>query len=135
MPTLIDTSLWIDFTRVRSPQIVKQFIAPFVLDPDAHIAEPVTFEVLRHSSAAEAAQIARRFQTLPTFATPPDVWTHATHLGQACRRKGFTVPSIDLLIAAIAIHHAAELITFDGDFQHVAAASGLQVNLLVRPTP
>jgi predicted nucleic acid-binding protein len=135
MPTLIDTSLWVDFTRARSPQTVKNFIAPFVLDPDAHLAEPVTFEILRHASAAEAVQIARRFQTLPTLTTPPDLWTQATHLGQACRRKGCTALSMDLLIAAVAIHHGAELITFDGDFQHIAAASGLQVKLLVRPTP
>jgi predicted nucleic acid-binding protein len=135
MATLIDTSLWIDFTRVRSPQSVKQFIAPFVLDPVAHLAEPVTFEVLRSASAAEAIGIVRRFQTLPTLTTPPDLWNQATQFGQACRRKGFTVPAIDLLIAAVAIHHGAELITFDGDFQHIAAVSSLQVNLLVRPTP
>jgi predicted nucleic acid-binding protein len=135
MATLIDTSLWIDFLRPRSPHNLKQLITPFVLDPVAHLTEPVTFDVLRHASAAEAVQIARRFQTLPTLATPPDVWTQATHLGQACRRKGFSVLSLDLLIAAVAIHHGAELITFDGDFQHIAAVSGLQVNLLVRPTP
>jgi len=135
MPTLIDTSLWVDFTRVRSSLAVKQFIAPFVLDPDAHLAEPVTFEVLRNASAAEAIQIGRRFQTLPTLTTPADLWIQATHLGQACRRKGFNVAALDLLIAAIAIHHGAELITFDGDFQHIAGVSGLQVNLLVRPTP
>jgi len=26
---------------------LKQFIAPFVLDPEAHLAEPVRFELLR----------------------------------------------------------------------------------------
>jgi hypothetical protein len=31
MTQLLDTSLWIDFTRVRSPSHLKQFIAPFVL--------------------------------------------------------------------------------------------------------
>ena len=49
MATLIDTSLWIDFTRAQSPQTLKQFIAPYILDPDAHVAEPVVFEVLRHA--------------------------------------------------------------------------------------
>jgi hypothetical protein len=27
MATLIDTSLWIDFTRVRSPRSIKRFVA------------------------------------------------------------------------------------------------------------
>ena len=40
MTLLLDTSLWIDFTRTRSPAPLKQFIAPFVLDPEAHLAEP-----------------------------------------------------------------------------------------------
>jgi hypothetical protein len=40
MTLLLDTSLWIDFTRTRSPPPLKQFIAPFVLDPEAHLAEP-----------------------------------------------------------------------------------------------
>ena len=44
MTLLLDTSLWIDFTRARSPAPLKQFIAPYVLDPEAHLAEPVRFE-------------------------------------------------------------------------------------------
>ena len=54
IPTLIDTSLWIDFTRTHSPRTLKRFIAPFILDPDAHLAEPITFELLRHATPAEA---------------------------------------------------------------------------------
>jgi len=135
MPTLIDTSLWIDLTRTRTPLPVKQTVAAHILHPDAHVAEPVAFEILRHASAAEARQIQQQLQALPTLPTPADLWTQATHLGQACRRKGFTVPAIDLLIAAIAIHHGAELITFDGDFQHIAAVSKLHLKLLSRPVP
>lgn len=35
MTLLLDSSssLWIDFTRARSPLVMKQFIAPYVLDP------------------------------------------------------------------------------------------------------
>jgi predicted nucleic acid-binding protein len=135
MPALIDTSLWIDFTRSRSPQSLKQFIAPYVLHPDAHLAEPVTFEILRHATAAESRQLTQQFQTLPTLATPADLWTEAAQLGQACRRKGVTALSLDLLIAAIALHHGAEIITFDADFEKIAGISSLQVKLLQRPTP
>ena len=39
MATLIDTSLWIDFTRTRSPQSIKRFIAPYILHLDAHLAD------------------------------------------------------------------------------------------------
>ena len=132
MARLIDTSLWIDFFRARSPQNVKQLVAPFILDPDAHLAEPVTFEVLRYASAAEAAQIGLRFQAMPMLQTPPDLWTKATLLGQTCRRNGVSVLALDLLIAAVALHHGVEIVTFDVDFQHIAGATSLQVRVLQR---
>jgi predicted nucleic acid-binding protein len=135
MPTLIDTSLWIDFTRTRSPRKLKQFIAPFILDPDAHLAEPITFEILRHATPAEAKQLTQQFQTLPMLATPPTLWSNAADLGQACRQKNITVHSLDLLIATIAVHYGAEMVTFDDDFQKIASVSKLQVKLLKRPTP
>jgi predicted nucleic acid-binding protein len=52
---------------------------------------------------------------------------------QARRQKNITVPSLDLLIATIALHHGAEVVTFDGDFQKIAGVSRLQVKLLKRP--
>jgi predicted nucleic acid-binding protein len=133
MATLIDTSLWIDFTRTRSPKSLKRFIAPFILHPDAYLAEPIAFEILRHATPAESAQLTQQFQTLPFLPTPADLWTRAAHLGQACRHNNFTAGSLDLLIAAVALTHGAELVTFDGDFQKIAAVSPLQVKLLTRP--
>jgi predicted nucleic acid-binding protein len=135
MSTLIDTSLWVDFTRTRSPRTIKRFIAPFILHPDAHLAEPITFEIMRHATAAEAKQLTQQFQTLPMLATPALLWTQAAAFGQACRQKNVTVNSLDLLIATIALHHGAEVITFDDDFQKIAGVSSLQVKLLKRPTP
>jgi hypothetical protein len=46
MTLLLDTSLWIDFTRARSPTALKQFIAP----------------------------MESQFATLPTLPTPADLW-------------------------------------------------------------
>jgi predicted nucleic acid-binding protein len=135
MASLIDTSLWVDFTRKRSPRTLKRFVAPFILHPDAHVAEPITFEILRHATAAEARLLTQQFQTLPMLATPVRLWTEAATLGQACRQKNLTVNSIDLLIAAIAVHHSAEVVTFNDDFLKIASASKLQVKLLKRPGP
>ncbi len=135
MVLLIDTSLWIDFTRTQSSQAVKRFIAPYVLHADAHLAEPVIFEILKHATAAESRQLTQQFQTLPILTTPTDLWTQAALLGQACRRKGITAHSLDLLIATIALHHGAEIVTFDADFQDIASVSVLQLKLLRRPDP
>lgn len=133
MVTLIDTSLWIDFTRTRSPQELKQFIAPYILHPEAHLAEPVTFEVLRHASPEENRQLTQHFQTFPLLETPTDLWRKAASLGQACRKEGINPGSLDLLIASVALHHEATVVTFDDDFIRIATVSDLQVKLLQRP--
>lgn len=99
MTLLLDTSLWIDFTRARSPVSLKQFIAPFVLDPEAHLEEPVRFELLRSARPEENR--------------PADLGQRAIVLGQACRPIRRTVVSLDLLVAAVALHHNAVLVSFN----------------------
>ena len=133
MTLLLDTSLWIDFTRARSPLPLKQFIAPFVLDPDCHLAEPVRFELLRSARPQDARLLESQFATLPCLATPADLWQRAITLGQACRQVGRSVLSLDLLVAAVALHHNAELVSFDTDFEAIAAVSELRLKRLDRP--
>jgi predicted nucleic acid-binding protein len=41
---------------------------------------------------------------------------------------------LDLLISTVAIHHGAELSTFEADFEPIASVSTLKVKLLMRPT-
>jgi hypothetical protein len=93
----------------------------------------VVFEVLRHATTAERAPIEEQFATLPLLPVPSDLWQKATKLGQACREQGFTVGSVDLLIAVIALRHDAEIVTFDADYLDIARVAPLRVNLLVRP--
>ena len=135
MATLIDTSVWIDFTRARSSKKLKAFIAPYVLDPEAHLTDPIAFEILRHATPREAQQLNRPFQTMPLLVVPDNLWAAAALLGQKCRQQGLTIGSLDLLIAVVALHHQATLITFDDDFQQISAVSKLQVKLLSRPLP
>ena len=41
MTTLIDTSVWVDFTCHRSPQSLKRFIEPIVTADGVALAEPI----------------------------------------------------------------------------------------------
>jgi len=129
---LLDSSLWIEFTRRRTPLVLKQRIAPYVLDPLTHLAEPVVFELLRFATPQEVPQLEAQFATLPLLSTPAGLWEEAAILGQSCRAAGLTPLSLDLLIATIAIHHGATLVSFDRDFERMAAVSALQLQLLER---
>lgn len=133
MARLIDSSLWIDFTRKKSPPALKAAIQPWILDPVACLCEPIAFEVLRHATPQEQKWIEAQFATFPLLPTPGHLWRDATRLGQQCRKDGFNAGSIDLVIAAIAIHHDATLVTFDSDFTAIARSSKLKVEQLTRP--
>jgi predicted nucleic acid-binding protein len=113
--------------------MLKQFIAPYILDPSAHWAEPVAFEVLRHALPAEVPHLTQQFAILPLLPTPADLWERAAVLGRVCRQKGHTLGALDLLIATIALAHNALVLTFDRDFQKLGAAGGVQVKVLNRP--
>ncbi len=101
------------------------------------------FERLRSSRSAwscrrlcrpeEVRLLEAQFDTLPLLATPADLWHQAIELAQACRRIGRTVLSLDLLVAAVALHHSAELVSFDADFEAIASVCSLRFKLLSRP--
>jgi predicted nucleic acid-binding protein len=133
MASLLDASVWIDFSRARSPDQLKKLITPYVLRPDACVSEPVMFEVLRHATDDEAEQLQAQFSTMVTLPTPPTLWRDAAVLGQSCRRRGFTAGSLDLLVASTAIYHDAELVTFDTDFERIAEVTNLRVKRLQWP--
>ena len=70
---------------------------------------------------------------LPLLSTPLDLWEQAIELGQACRQIGQTVLSLDLLVAVVALHHNALLVSFDADFETIAAVTDLRLQRLERP--
>jgi predicted nucleic acid-binding protein len=131
---LIETTLWIDFTRARSPRALKDFIAAYVTDPAACVAEPIAFEVLRYATAEEQQLFEDQLRTMTMLPSPSTLWSDAASLGRRCRENGLTPGALDLLIATVAMHHGAELLTFDTDFERIARVSALQVTHLRRPS-
>lgn len=133
MARLIESSLWVDFTRSKSPLALKTLIQPWILDPLACLCEPIAFEVLRYATPQEQKWIKAQFETLPLLVTPNHLWRDDSRLGQQCRAAGFNAGSLDLIFAALCIHHDAELITFDADYLAIARVSKLHVHHLSRP--
>ena len=132
MATVIETSMWIDFFRPRTPASIKHQIKPWIMREDAALCEPVVCELLRSAAARERPLIQNHFGTLPVLTTPVNLWAEATRLGQTCSDAGVIVGALDLLIATVCIQHRASLITFDEDFAKVAKLSRLQVHVLER---
>ena len=130
MARLIETSLWIEFIRAHTPAQRKLAIQPWILDPSACLCEPIAFEVLRHAKKNERKRIEAQFDTLQLLPTPATLWRDASRLGQLCQENGFNAGSLDLLIATLAIHHDAELVTADADYLAIARSTSLRLQFL-----
>jgi predicted nucleic acid-binding protein len=64
-------------------------------------------------------------RALPELKIDEDVWAASFDLARRARSKGITVPATDILIAACALHHGAEIETSDSDFD---ALNSLRTN-------
>ncbi len=66
------------------------------------------------------SELEAELECLPTTA---ETWQAAIELSRACRKKGWTVPATDLLIAACAQHHSVDLLHQDAHFDQIARAA------------
>jgi predicted nucleic acid-binding protein len=132
MGPLIDTSLWVDHFRPTTPRLVKDQVLVCVNQKDIWVCAPVLFELLSRAPKRDRARLEAYFEIIPALPTPADLWRDATRLGQQCVDGGVTLPTTDIVIAALCIHHGVELTTFDSHFVALARVAPLKVNCLKR---
>ena len=132
MEVVIETSVWVDYFRPKTPPAVRQQIHPWVIREDLALCEPILCELLRAARASHRGMVQQHLRTIPVLPTPATLWTEATQLGQQCQDAGLRVGALDLLIATVCLHHDAELVAFDKQFAAMAKLSRLRVRLLVR---
>jgi predicted nucleic acid-binding protein len=135
MEQMIDSSLWVDYFRPKTPLAIKRQVAAVIDDAESVLCEPIRFEIMRAANNQERLRIEQTFATLPMLPSPVALWDGATKLGQRCTDVGCLPPAIDLLIAAVCIAHQVKLVTFDADFLKIAKVSSLQLELLARRRP
>ena len=133
MGQVIDTCVWIDHLRKGTPDATRRLADTVLNDPDALLCESVRFELLYGASRRERPLLLRRLETMPLLKTPQHLWDDATNLATRACDQGVRVASIDLLVAALCIHHDVALATFDAHFSDLTRFSKLRVNLLKRP--
>ncbi len=132
MTNVVDSSLWVDYFRKKTPAAIKAQVDAVIRGADVAICAPILFELLRAVSHKEGRKIEEFFATIPVLETPETLWVDSARLGQKCAEAGSLTPAIDLLIAQICIHHDVPVITFDADFKKIADVSPLRLNLLTR---
>jgi hypothetical protein len=122
---LVDTSVWIETFRARSPLDIES-----VVEFDEIVTcLPVVQEVLQGFRDEGAFRVAREaLLALPMVESPISVELveEAVKLHRTARRQGVTVrSSVDCLIAACALRHQLTVLHRDRDFRLLAKVSPL----------
>lgn len=127
---LVDSSAWIESLRRKGDLRVKLAIEGLLEAYEAQWCSPVRLEVLGGARPEERARLGEHFSVIPYRPCREDDWERAVALAWRLRGKGLTVPWVDVLIAAIAIHDGTRLYAIDAHFEEISRLSGL---LLYRP--
>lgn len=125
---VVDTSVWIDF--FNNPEMGgNSRLEDLIRDQNrAAICGVILQEILQGIREQKSFELTRhRLLFLPFLESTREVHLLAASIYRDLRKRGVTVPSVDVTIAAIAIHHGFPLFTRDDHFKEIARQSKLEI--------
>lgn len=123
---LVDTSAWITSFRESGNQKLKDYLAG-ALDLDRVLTTNVVIlELLQGcKTKKEYEAMKARLDVLPFYPVAGTTWSIAYEAGFALRRKGITVPTIDIIMCAVAKEHSLMLLHHDVHMKTIAPLMGV----------
>lgn len=114
---LIDTSSWIHLLRPDGDPAVRTRVERALQSGAACWCPIVRLELWTGAGGEREKKALRDFERLlPELAIDDGVWLGAYELARKARSGGVSIPAADLLIAACAKRHDADLEHSDSDF-------------------
>jgi predicted nucleic acid-binding protein len=125
---LIDSSVWIPVFRAsRALTSLQERARALVQAGAAATTGIVRLELLRGArDDAQLVDLREMLESLHQLPTDERTWDEAAWIGQRLRRAGRSVPTPDLLIAAIAIQYDVVLLHRDADYAVIAQHTRLR---------
>ena len=118
---LVDSSSWIHFLRPNGDPVVRSRVEAALTSGEACWCPLVRLELWNGAAGDREKKILRDFEdVLLELAVDDDAWVGAYELARRARSAGVSVPATDILIAACARRHGAELETADTDSERLA---------------
>lgn len=124
---LVDSSVWIEALRRQGRLEVKLALEGLLDVYEAQWCTPVRLEVLGGAKAGERGRLGRHFAAIPYRACTEADWDRAIALAWRLRDHGLTVPWLDVVIAALALHDTVRLYALDAHFARMAEFTGLRL--------
>jgi predicted nucleic acid-binding protein len=124
---LVDSSVWIEAFRRKGRLDVKLAIEGLLDAYEAQWCSPVRLEVLGGARAEEQGRLGRHFSVIPYRSCAEADWDRAVALAWKLRDRGLTVPWLDVIIAALALHDNIRLYALDTHISQIAEITGLRL--------
>ncbi|MDF1521321.1 MAG: PIN domain-containing protein [Trueperaceae bacterium] len=124
-PVLVDTSAWVAFFRGEEPACAR--VVELVGAGRAVRCGPVELELRQGLRRPEASAVLDLWSALPEVAVDGLDFASAGDLLRKLRAQGRAIPSMDGLIATLALRHDAALLTLD---RHFDGIEGLRLDTL-----
>ncbi len=129
---LIDTSVWVLALRKDSPTRARLEVDQLLATARAATTELIVLELLGGTrSPREFRELKEDLESLVRLELTPRIWERAYRLNYDLRRAGLTLPTVDVLIAAIALENHCVLLHADRHFDQAARHCPLQVRSLL----
>ena len=117
---LIDTSAWIASFKKTGNHELKEFMRQAIVSGLAVTSPVIILELLQGCrSVGERDALRTKLESLDILPITQGVLEQAYELGFSLRRKGLTIPSVDLIIAALAIENKTLLLHHDNHFEMI----------------
>ena len=122
---LVDSSAWIEALRRHGDLRVKLAVEGLLDAYEAQWCTPIRLEVLGGARKEERTRLGHWFSVIPYRPVREEDWERAIALAWRLRDSGLTVPWLDVLIAAVALHDQVRVYAVDTHFQEISKRTGL----------
>ena len=124
---LVDTSAWIASFRDTGNQKLKEALRD-ALDLDRVVTTNiVVLELLQGcKTTKEYDALESLLEALPLYPVAERTWAIAYEAGFSLRRKGITVPTIDILMCSLAKEHGLTLFHHDHHLKTISRAMSVE---------
>ena len=119
---LIDTSVWINFFRDKSPTF-SQKVDDLLADNEIYVPTIVVAELIQGSKSDREIMAVKEFlEAFHIIDQKEDTWIKAGELSNQLKRKGKRVNLADCYISIIAEDHGCQIFTLDEHFKDIQTA-------------
>jgi len=129
---IIDSSLWILALKINCSATIKQLVGDLLEKDLVATCGLIIVEILQGSkNKKEYKEISEEMKALHYLDINKETWCIGAKLAYDLRKKGITIPAVDLCIASLAIDKDLTIFHADHHFEMIAENSSLKSKQII----